>query len=457
MVSWIGPNGFVANTLTIENLDPGIYTYTVSDGALCQKEGSIEIYGVTPLNIDLTGTNIACNGGNNGSVSTAISGGLGPFEYVWTGPNGFGSTDSELNDLEAGTYTLLLSDSAGCSAGSTIEITQPDSLLIDLANTVDASCNTSQDGAITPDISGGTSPYEFSWTGPDGFESADMNISSLSSGSYTLAVTDANGCSQSSSADINYTLEITADAGPDQAVCESDLPLVFQGGGSNVDTFIWTNLNGDTLSANASIQISDVPGTHIYILSAGNGICNASDTVQIQILTNPEVDAGPDQEVFAKEVFTLGGNPTSSTGVTYLWSPNPNNVFDISIANPSGYLLESATFIVHVRDNNGCVGTDTTHVEILPEVIVTSGFTPNGDGINDTWVIDNMELFPNNTVQIFNRWGIVLYSQNGYNSQNAWDGYYEGKPLPVGTYYYAIDLHDSRFPDPLTGPITIYR
>ncbi len=456
-IAWSGPAGFTANTLIIENLEPGIYTYTITDNALCEKSGSIEILGVTPLIIELTGTNVSCHSGTNGSINTTVFGGLEPYFYNWSGPRGYSSNDFDLTDIEAGTYILLLSDSAGCSAGAILEITQPDSILIDLSNSIDASCNTSDDGAISAAVSGGTSPYEYSWTGPDGYVASEMNISELYAGTYSLTVIDANECSATSEAIINYTLEITADAGQDQSVCESDLPFTLHGSGINVDEFLWTNIVGDTLSSDSLLNLTDVPGAHTYILSTGNGLCTTSDTVSVQILSSPDADAGPDHQVFPEEIFTLGGDPTSTTGSTYLWTPNPNNAFNTSVPNPTGSVLESTTFIVYVKDNNECVGTDTTFVEVLPEVIVTSGFTPNGDGINDTWIIDNMELFPNNTVQIFNRWGIVLYSQNGYNSQNAWDGFYEGKPLPVGTYYYAINLHDERFPEPMTGPLTIYR
>jgi gliding motility-associated-like protein len=77
--------------------------------------------------------------------------------------------------------------------------------------------------------------------------------------------------------------------------------------------------------------------------------------------------------------------------------------------------------------------------------------------VNDTWIIDNMELFPNNVVSVFNRWGALLYQASRYNAGNAWDGTFESKPVPIGTYYYTIELNDPRFPEPFTGPITIYR
>jgi len=91
----------------------------------------------------------------------------------------------------------------------------------------------------------------------------------------------------------------------------------------------------------------------------------------------------------------------------------------------------------------------------LPEIKIPNGFSPNGDGTNDTWVIDFIYKFPNCEVEIFNRWGEPLFFSTGYAI--PWDGRYKGKPLPIGTYYYVIKLNDDFFPEPMTGPLTILR
>jgi gliding motility-associated-like protein len=100
---------------------------------------------------------------------------------------------------------------------------------------------------------------------------------------------------------------------------------------------------------------------------------------------------------------------------------------------------------------------DTTTVIVLPTFIIPNGFSPNGDGYNDLWIIDNIQLFPDCEVEVFNRWGEPLFYSKGYNS--PWNGTYGGKPVPVGTYYYLIRLHDKekKFPDHYTGPLTILR
>ena len=279
----------------------------------------------------------------------------------------------------------------------------------------------------------------------------------MESGYYQLQLLDNGGCTDSLDVELNYIFEVEANAGDDIEVCQSSLPIALAGAGTNLDQLAWVDLNGNELSGDSTLNFNDAPGVYTFILTGTNGLCDAQDTIDILVLANPTADAGPDKEVFAEEVFTIGGSPTSTVEAQYFWSPNPTQSLNTTISNPSGYLLESTDFIVLVTDLNGCVGTDTVFVKVLPDVRVTSGFTPNSDGVNDTWIIDNMELFPNNAVHVFNRWGQSVFSQTSYNSGNAWDGTYKGEKLPVGTYYYTIELNDFRFPDPITGPITIYR
>ncbi|MPM79144.1 hypothetical protein SDC9_126177 [bioreactor metagenome] len=132
---------------------------------------------------------------------------------------------------------------------------------------------------------------------------------------------------------------------------------------------------------------------------------------------------------------------------SYLWS---NALTTQQISN-----LESGTYSVTVTDNNGCVKVmDFT----LPEsetacINIPSSFTPNSDGKNDTWVINNIELYPGHRVQIYNRWGNLLYEESPYNT--PWDGKFNGNPLPAETYYYIIDLNNGQ--EAFTGTVTIIR
>jgi len=110
--------------------------------------------------------------------------------------------------------------------------------------------------------------------------------------------------------------------------------------------------------------------------------------------------------------------------------------------------------LLTVTSATGCTSVDSVTVTVLPSIVFPDGITPNGDGYNDVWVIDFIEEFPNNTVEIYNRWGELLFHEDGYKQD--WDGTYNGKNLPIGTYYYVIDLK-SDMTTPYTGPITILR
>lgn len=456
-VAWTGPAGFTSTALELLNLDAGIYTYQITDMNGCSLTDSIEIFDVDPLVIALSGTPPHCNGDSDGEINTTVSGGLEPYQYAWSGPDGFVWDGADPQGLTAGQYTLIVHDSAGCFTAENIVLSQPDPLVVDVSNSIDASCNTSLDGAVETIVTGGTPPYEYDWTGPNGFTASEANLGDLAAGTYFLSVTDGNGCISDAELIIGFVLEVSADAGEDLSICTSALPAIISGSSINADIFLWTDLSGDSLSTDSVMNFSNVPGTYTLIFTAGNGICQSSDTLALIILPNPEVDAGADQEVFAESVFTLGGNPTSPIAVSYFWSPAAGVNFNPNSANPVASITETTTFEVKVTDANGCIGRDTVLITVIPEINASSGFTPNGDGLNDTWIIDNLELFPDNNVQIFDRWGVILYSQKGYNSGNAWDGTYNGKPLPVGTYYYTIELNDARFPEPMTGPLTIYR
>lgn len=457
-VSWTGPDGFASTEFALTDLEAGTYTYTITDANGCEISDMVEIETVDPIEVTAEVVDISCSGEVDGSISATALGGLPEYEYSWTGPDGFTSTAQEITDLAPGTYVLAVIDEAGCSVVESFEVINPEVLEATVVSTTDAFCSNSIDGSATVTISGGTPPYEVLWTGPDGYTSSEESPTDLAPGDYTAVITDASNCTAEINVSIDFTIEVIADAGEDQQFCLSDLPATYSvNPGDDTDVY-WFNLDGDTLSTTAELPLEGlVPGFYEYVLEVVLAPCAASDTLTIEILNSPEVDAGPDLEVFAEEFFELGGNPTSLNGVAYAWTPNPTLSLDTTLANPSGFLMETQLFTVFVTDANGCVGFDTVLVEVMPEVQITSGFTPNGDGVNDLWIVDNMELFPNNVVHIFNRWGTSIYKAKSYNMSNAWDGTYEGEPVPVGTYYYTIELNDPRFPDPITGPITINR
>ena len=125
-----------------------------------------------------------------------------------------------------------------------------------------------------------------------------------------------------------------------------------------------------------------------------------------------------------------------------------------NIYNPIASPTITTIYFVTGTDENGCSAVDSLTIEVSPGIVFPDGITPNDDGINDTWIIDFINNFPEAVVMVYNRWGQELFYSKGYGT--AWDGRYKGKDLPVGTYYYVIDLHNGTT-EPYTGPITIAR
>ncbi len=165
-----------------------------SDCVTCAQVNILQLPCPNPCN-NLLGTITVTSGTcyDNGSITTVVSGGTGPFTYLWTGPFGFSSTSQNLDSLISGTYILVITDSTGCTWTGSVILTNPDQLNATGA-TVDPTCN-GNDGEISLIITGGTPGYTFSWTGPDGYTSTDQDITGLTFGQYTVFITDANECS----------------------------------------------------------------------------------------------------------------------------------------------------------------------------------------------------------------------------------------------------------------------
>ena len=136
----------------------------------------------------------------------------------------------------------------------------------------------------------------------------------------------------------------------------------------------------------------------------------------------------------------------------YDWNP-PVGLSDPTIANPIAIPSESQLYTLQVTNENGCSDTASIKIIVTESIIIPDAITPNNDGYNDIWRIDLIEEFPQSVVEVYNRWGQLVFRSVGYAEK--FNGTHNGKDLPVGTYYYVIDL-GADMPK-YTGPITIMR
>jgi gliding motility-associated-like protein len=138
--------------------------------------------------------------------------------------------------------------------------------------------------------------------------------------------------------------------------------------------------------------------------------------------------------------------------LTYLWTPATYLSSDTA-ATPVCKPDDEIVYTLHLSGTGGCTVTDTVHLIVLKGPVVPNIFSPNGDGINDVWKIKYLEYYPDATVQVYNRYGQIVYSSVGYGT--GWDGTYKGSTLPVGTYYYIINPKNGR--PTVSGSVTIIK
>jgi len=155
----------------------------------------------------------------------------------------------------------------------------------------------------------------------------------------------------------------------------------------------------------------------------------------------PIADAGSDKVVLEGGVVTLTPKIITNIPVTYLWSPstwlnNPN------IAGAGSSAQADITYTLTVTSDKGCSTSDDVFVKLLLAPVIPNVFTPNKDGINDKWVITSLESYPGCVVEIYNRYGQIIFRSIGYTK--PWDGTYNGKDVPAGTYYYIVDPKNGR-------------
>jgi gliding motility-associated-like protein len=395
--------------------------------------------------------------------------------YLWTGPNGFTSTDQnpDINAsmAYAGTYTLLVLVNGCASPPATVNMivkeppltkVGPDRLL----------CITVKSIQLAGSVTGGTTTGIWTTSGTGTFSPTINTLNAQyipsdqdkASGSVilTLSSTSKDDCNISAATTtITFGPSRAADAGGDIGVCaqSTSVPLngkILIGGGglwstSGTGTFI---PSASQLNATYMPSLDDIKSgsVKLTLLATSADQCDIpSDDVTVFFVPPPTVNAGGIRYVLKNHTITLHPIISEPT-VQYLWTPNVG-ISDNTVKEPVITGNADITYTLQVTDNRGCVSTDQTQIIVSPEITVSNTITPNGDGINDYWVIKGLIAYEQATVDIFNRYGQKIFHSLGY--PKPWDGTYNGSSLPVGVYYYVIDTKVNG--QVLSGPITIIK
>lgn len=259
--------------------------------------------------------------------------------------------------------------------------------------------------------------------------------------SVTLIVTSNFNCTDT------VTMNVTVNPLP-SAVITSSLPLQFCMGDSTMLSapmganyaYLWST--GDTTQ---TITV-DSSGTYTVMVTDTLTSCASMDSVTIVVNPLPVANAGMDTTINLGSSVVLNG----SGGVNFIWTPS-TGLDDPNIASPVAAPIATTDYILTVTDVNGCTDMDTVTVTVEPnfDFMIANMITPNGDGYNDTWYVENIGLYPNNQVSVFNRNGQQVFTASAYD--NTWNG----DNLPDGTYYYVIEFTDTG--KVIKGAITIIR
>jgi gliding motility-associated-like protein len=315
------------------------YTLTAVNAAGCTSTSTVTIT-PTALTATPTANNSSCNGGNNGSVNVALSGGAAPFSFIWSN----GRTTQNNTGLAAGTYTVTVSDNGGCTTTATANVTAPSAVTV-TPTVNNVSCNGINNGSVTLNVSGGTSGYNFNW----GTGITSQNRTGLSPGTYTVTVSDANACTTTSSATITEPTSITVSNTSANVTCNNQNNGsidVTASGGTGVLAYNW---GGGIISEDRN---NLAPGVYTVTVTDANN-CTSTNTATITeptaiSVTNSSQNAVCNGQLNGSIDITANGG----TGIlAYNWGSG------ITSEDRTG--LAAGSYTVTVTDANLCTTTNT--------------------------------------------------------------------------------------------------
>jgi gliding motility-associated-like protein len=458
----VGPYEFSWSTtggtgLTVENenqvnLSEGTYRVNVLDANQCAGVWEFSLNQPDKLETHIDFTPVNCFGSNNASTDLSVSGGVPGYSYLWNN----GRTTQDLDSLFMGMYYVVVTDQNGCLISDSVEISEPPQLSIDftvpLKNGRMISCYGESDADIYTFVTGGFGSYFYSWiVRPDRVSGYPDDIpyqSGVSAGKYVLYVVDEYGCSWLDSIVIEEPSPITVEVYPNNPTCHG-----FTDGGINLIVFggtpeyevVWTDI--------------EETGVSVLNLGAGEYPVSVTDINGCRVDTLAEL-THPDPISFSRNTVAPFCQDTNDGRIELTNFTGGTVPYTITWQDGTeGYYLENISeglYIATILDNNRCLVVDTTLLvsDNISCLEIPTAFTPNGDGYNDTWEIGNIELYPEARIEIFNRWGELIFaSGNGY--ERKWDGTHKGRDLPIDSYHFIITLKRGR--EPIVGVVTIIR
>lgn len=414
--------GPVQNSPTFSGLGPGVYNVVITDGLGCTGSIQVTLVATTPLGVSAVSQQVNCFGESNGSIVLTANGGTAPYEFMSNG--GAFQPSGAFTNLIAGVYNLRVRDLNGCLKDTAITITQP-SLLTASATTVAATCN-GNDGTITLTAGGGSPGYSYSID--SGYNYQASNIFTDSVGNYNfLFIKDTHGCIAKTTATIALSDTMRLELGLDTTICEWSSVTFAPQTNPQTTIFNWSP-NIDISSTTIANAVASPHYDIKYYLTAQWGVCQRSDSIQVNVKLKPIANAGFDTLICWKSPAVLRGSVIRTSGpVSFLWSP-PGRLLDSSAATTPAQPDTTQQYVLEVSDNYGCGFKvyDTVLITMLPPVAADAGHDTvavegvphqlfGGGGVTYVWtpanVLDN-PFAQEPKATIFSDTRFTLYVQN---------------------------------------------
>lgn len=440
--NYLWSNG--ASNPDLQFISSGNYIINITDFNNCSVKDSLELtQPLIPINSYYYLTEPSCFGGSNGEISYHINGGTPSYSYIWNN----NQTVSNLVGVSAGTYIIDTYDDNNCTIQDTILLDQPSEITI-VATVDSVICFNDQNGAIQLTVSGGTPIYNFQWSNSTYVLSqTSASVNNLKGDLYIVIVTDINNCENSGSYFVYEPSKLTGELDVKQITCpganDGEINTIIIGGNTGTYDYSWSNGEATSVINNLfpdvySVNVSDRKGCKVSFSAT------ITEPVPISIEGIITEVSCRDQKDGTILISANGG----AGGFSYQWNNGDDSDF---IQN-----LLGGEYTVTATDALNCSSEETFFVptNVMACIDPPTVFTPNGDGINDTWFLLNIELYPDAVINIMDMWGKYVFQSNGYPT--PWNGGKDnGKPLPMGTYYYIIHLDN--YGTTLTGPVTILK
>ncbi len=373
------------NTSIASNLGAGSYTLKVKDDNGIEQSASYTLNEPNELVLTLAITNIvSCQSGADGAISSTVIGGTAPYTYTWSN----GETTAAINNLPVGNYTLVVTDSKGCTIEESIEVTQPDGMTI-TSTVIAPLCNGNNNGSISLNVSGGNPNYTYLWS--TGATTASIN--NLSAGQYSVTITDSQGCIALQEFTLEDPEPLTLDLGGDKVLCAGQVHTIDATIDDDSASYQWTSDTG--FNSNESIVNLNDKGTYTLVITNSNG-CIATDSFTLDITTEEiSADFLVTTNVFVDETIVIVdvSNPVPDT---VSWEFSGGTVISQNKDLAEVKFEQEGTYYVTMTTIKGsCYETLTKEINVLPKK------DRNSQNNQKSAFIKEFKIYPNPSNGIF--------------------------------------------------------